>query len=201
MDLKKHYTDLFHEHGDSSNAVQYSDSKTQIKRFEILKEIDVKLNSVIDIGCGLGHLYDYLSSEQSIDYLGLDFVEEFIHQANKTHPEKNVNFKTFDIITEEIPLNYDYIMLSGVFNNKMEDNWLFMKNTLKKMYNSANKGISFNAMSTYVDYQDESLFYVNPCKVFDFCKTEFGAKRITLRNDYLVKENSVPFEFAMYIYK
>ena len=95
---------------------------------------------------------------------------------------------------------YDYVFLSGVFNNIMENNWEFMKLTLRKMFNACNKGIAFNAMSTYVDYFDEELFYVDPCKVFDFCKKELSSK-VTLRNDYLIKENSIPFEFAIYVYK
>ena len=200
-DLRNHYKTLFDEHGDSAKSVQCTDSKTQFKRFEILSEVDSELNSVIDLGCGLGDLYKYLNKKNNhIKYLGLDFVEEFIDAANKNLSTNCVDFKVFDILNEEIPQGYDYIILSGVFNNIREDNWGFMKNALRKMFKSCNKGISFNAMSTYVDYYDEGLFYVDPCKVFDFCKKELGAK-VTLRNDYVVKENSIPFEFVIYIYK
>jgi SAM-dependent methyltransferase len=200
-ELKNHYKKLFSEYGDSANSVQYSDTKTQFKRFKVLTELDVQLNSVIDLGCGLGHLYDYLEvKEPGIKYLGLDFVEEFIEVAKNKSTKENVTFKLCDITNDTIPKGYDYVFLSGVFNNIMENNWEFMKLTLRKMFNACNKGIAFNAMSTYVDYFDEELFYVDPCKVFDFCKKELSSK-VTLRNDYLIKENSIPFEFAIYVYK
>lgn len=200
-DIKKHYETLFSKHGNSAKSVQYTDEKTQYKRFEILTEISDKLNSVIDLGCGLGDLYKYIKTkEENVKYLGLDFVKEFITSANSNLKNVNTNFQLFDIEKQDIPRGYDYIMLSGVFNNIMTDNWEFMKTALKKMYLSCNKGIAFNAMSSYVDYYDENLFYIDPCKVFDFCKRELSPK-VTLRNDYLIKENSIPFEFAVYVYK
>ena len=200
-ELKKHYKELFTKHGDSAQSVQYTDQKTQFRRFEILSEISDNLNSVVDLGCGLGDLYKYINQQEpKITYLGLDFVEEFVETANKNLKSDSVSFEVFDILNQDIPTGYDYVLLSGVFNNKMENNWEFMKLSLRKMFAACNKGIAFNAMSTYVDYYDDGLFYVDPWKVFDFCKKELGAK-ITLRNDYLVKENSIPFEFAVYVYK
>lgn len=199
--LKKHYKNLFSKYGNSAKSVQYTDKETQYKRFKILTEISNNLSSVVDLGCGLGDLYKYLEEkEENIKYLGLDFVEEFIQSAKQNTENSHTKFEVFDILKQEIPKGYDYVLLSGVFNNIMDDNWEFMKLSLKKMYTACNKGIAFNAMSSYVDYYDKDLFYINPCKVFDFCKTELSAK-VTLRNDYLIKENSIPFEFAIYVYK
>jgi hypothetical protein len=94
----------------------------------------------------------------------------------------------------------DYVMLSGVFNNKMDDNQGFMHSTLERMFNAAEKGISFNAMSSYVDYKDEELYYVDPMDIFAFCKTKLGGHPV-LRHDYVVSKDGYPFEFAMYVYK
>ena len=201
MELKKHYQDLFAEHGNSSHAVQYSDSASQFKRFEILQQIDRSMESVVDIGCGLGHLYEFLQTKnENIRYLGLDFVKEFIQAAQNTHGKDQVAFQVCDLYQDQIPSGYDYALLSGVFNNLMPDNWGFMRMTLEKMFAAANKGIAFNCMSTYVDYFDAGLFYVNPCEVFDFCKRELGRK-VVLRNEYLIREGSIPFECTFYVYK
>lgn len=200
-ELKKHYQNLFAEHGNSSHAVQYADSNSQFKRFEILHQIDTDMQSVVDVGCGLGHLYEFLQSKNpKIQYLGLDFVDEFIEAAQATHGKEQVSFEVFDLYENEIPNGYDYALLSGVFNNLMPNNWGFMHITLKKMFAAATKGIAFNCMSTYVDYFDKGLFYANPCEVFDFCKRELNAK-VILRNDYLVREGSIPFECTFYLYK
>ena len=63
MDLKKHYKELYSKHGDDSKAVQYSDIQSQNKRFEILTEISIEIFSVVDVGCGLSHMYNYLLSK------------------------------------------------------------------------------------------------------------------------------------------
>lgn len=202
MDLKKHYTELYRKYGDDSKAVQYSDEKSQTERFKILCGIDPHLQSVVDVGCGLAHLYSYLQSTGFTGkYCGLDFVPDFI-AANKekyAHDDQTA-FSEFDITSQEIPSGYDYIMLSGVFNNLMDDNETFMLHAIRKMFDAAAKGVAFNAMSTYVDFQADNLYYSDPLRVFDFCKRNI-TKKVTLRHDYLVKENSIPFEYAIYLYK
>ncbi len=205
--IKQHYKNLFQEHGVSAQSVQYTDHKSHYERFKVLSQIipsfDSNLdNSILDVGCGLGHLYDFLKKAKGFEgnYLGLDFVDEFIQSAKELYKEDtNANFEVFDI-SKKLPTGYDYAILSGVFNNKSDNNKDFMFHTIRNMFEATNKGVAFNAMSTYVDYQDEGLFYTNPLEVFDFCKKEL-TKKVTLRHDYLVKENSIPFEFSIYLYK
>jgi SAM-dependent methyltransferase len=200
--LKQHYQNLLSKHGTSPFAVQYPNKTSQYKRFEILTSTIKQNDSIIDVGCGLGDMYQYLSEHQfNGKYLGLDFVDEFIELAIKKHSHnKNIDFQCFDLLTEKIPDNYDYILLSGVFNNNTPNNKEFMLNTLNKMFKSCKKGIAFNAMSTYVDYQDESLYYTNPLTIFDYCKRNLSSK-VTLKHDYLLKKGSIPYEYTIYVYR
>jgi len=202
QNIKIHYQNLFDKHGDAPESVQYSNTESQLKRFEILFEIDKNMSSLIDMGCGLAHLYDYLISKKfNGKYLGLDFVPEFIEADKlKFKNDSQASFMEFDIIKQEIPEGYDFVLLSGVFNNKMNNNKDFMLNGITKMFKSCKKGVAFNAMSTYVDFQAEDLYYSNPLEVFDFCKRNL-TKKVALRHDYLVKKNSIPFEYAIYLYK
>ena len=202
MNIKKHYQELFKKYGDSAESVQYSDKVTQFKRFEILNQVAPKLTSVIDVGCGLAHLYEFLESKnQQVKYLGLDFVNEFINVNSQKYKDKsNVTFQQYDITVDTFPSGYDYVLLSGVFNNKFNNNKEFMLSSISKMYNACNNAIAFNAMSTYVDYMENNLYYSDPLEVFDFCKSNLS-KKVTLRHDYLVKENSIPFEYCIYVYK
>ena len=201
MDLKEHFKELYREHGNSPKSVHWTDTKTQEKRFEILLEVDRNLESVMDVGCGLGDMYKYLLSRgYKGKYCGTDFVEEFIQAASKNFTATNAVFKLNDIKNEELPSGYDYVLLSGVFNNKTGDNKEFMLDTINKMFAACKKGIAFNAMSTYVDYQDEILYYSDPLEVFDYCKKNL-TRKVTLRHDYLVKQNSIPYEYALYLYK
>lgn len=201
-EIRKHYQELFKKHGVSSEALQYSDKSSQFKRFEILSQIDSNLKSVVDIGCGLGHFYQFLKHKNFNGiYLGLDYVQEFVVESKKIYSEEtNAEFKHLDIISGELEKGYDYVFLSGVFNNKFENNKEFMEVTIRKMFDASSKGIAFNAMSTYVDYQDSNLYYSNPLEIFEFCKKNISSK-VTLRHDYLVKENSIPFEYCIYVYR
>jgi SAM-dependent methyltransferase len=204
VNIKDHYKELYLKYGDNSKSVQYTDQKSHYERFKVLCEISPQMNSVVDIGCGLAHLYEYLLSLGfNGRYCGLDFVKEFIISDKKKYKDDDrALFIELDIAHEGFPRGYDFVLLSGVFNNKTVNNKEFMLSTIAKMYDACNKGIAFNAMSTYVDYQveDLDLYYSDPLEIFDYCKKRI-AKKVILRHDYLVKEDSIPFEYAIYLYK
>ena len=200
-ELIEHYQSLLAKHGDSPQALQYRDAETQIARFKILSEIAPELNSVLDVGCGLGHLYLYLKSVGFTgQYVGVDIVPEFAEMATKNFKdEPSVTIKLASGL-DPLPTGCDFVMLSGVFNNRMPDNKSFMEATLHRMFNAAKKGIAFNAMTSYVDYHDDNLYYVDPMEIFAFCKNELGGHPV-LRHDYVLSEGGFPFEFAVYVYK
>ncbi|WP_371194141.1 trans-aconitate 2-methyltransferase [Glaciecola sp. SC05] len=200
--IKQHYQQLFEKHGRDHNAVQYSSRESQLARFDVLLDIAKDIDSVADIGCGLGDLLPLLrQSHPHAQYIGYDFVDAFVTDASTQYSEdKRASFKQLDILQDCINEKSDYVVLSGMLNNLMEDNEYFTEVTLQKMWQAANKGIAFNALSNYVDYQDEGLYYHDPLKLFHYCKTHLS-KYVTLRHDYDVKENSIPFEFTIYVFK
>lgn len=195
-DVRAHYRELLQTHGDSHEAAQYSSKESQEVRFQVLIEIaDIRGAKVLDFGCGTAHLATFLK-DKGIDceYVGVDFVTEFFPYALKKHPRHR--FGTWDEVKDE---EFDYAFVSGVFNNKTDNNENFYKETVKEIFARVRKGFAFNMMSTYVDYFDEGLYYVKPEDVFAYVKslTPF----VTLRNDYQVKPGSIPFEFAIYAYR
>jgi SAM-dependent methyltransferase len=200
--IKQHYQQLFEKHGRDHNAVQYSSRESQYARFKVLLEIADNLDSVADIGCGLGDLLPLLRQKYpKVSYTGYDFVDAFINDAKRQFSnDKLAQFKQLDIRQDHIEEKADYVFLSGMLNNLMDDNAAFTERTLQRMWLAANKGIAFNALSCYVDYQDEGLCYHDPLKLFHFCKTNFS-KYVSLRHDYDVKEHSIPFEFTIYVFK
>lgn len=199
-DLIHHYQSLLAKHGPTAQAVQWADTETQVGRFSILTEISADLGRVLDVGCGLGHLYSFLRAKGfEGTYQGVDIVPEFIEFASDAFASNPA--ARADLITPDAPLPFcDYAILSGVFNNKMDDNWGFMTSTLRRMFEAADKGIAFNAMTSHVDFHDEGLYYVDPMKVFEFCKSELGGHPV-LRHDYTLRPGGFPFEFAVYVYK
>jgi len=194
-DIRRHYERLHTLHGNSPAAVQYSDRDSQEARFRVLAEIgSLDGARVLDFGCGLGHMLDWLKAEDiRVNYTGVDIVPGFLGTAAERHPEHR--FCSWEDL-DDTP--FDWAFVSGVFNNRRADNWGFMTDTVSALFARTLKGVAFNAMSTWVDWQDADLWYVEPERVFTFAKSQ--TPFITLRNDYLVREVSVPFEFACYLY-
>lgn len=198
--LISHYQALLAEHGPGAQAVQWADAQTQSARFAVLTGIAPELGRVLDVGCGLAHLHAFLKARgYTGSYHGVDIVPEFITHANAAMADDPKAQAT--LISPDAPLpTCDYALLSGVFNNRMDDNWGFMTQTLHRMWASAERGIAFNAMTSHVDYHDEGLYYVDPMQVFTFCKAELGGHPV-LRHDYTLRPGGFPFEFAIYLYK
>lgn len=197
LDLQAHYRNLLLEHGDGPQAVQYSSRESQERRFDIIAEIgDLNGSSILDFGCGTGQLYAYLKRKGiEVDYYGADIVDEFLTLCRSKFPHGR--FGRFEDFAGQ---QFDYVLLSGVFNNRIKDNTGFYRDTLKSLFGVARKGLSFNMMSAYVDYQDQGLFYEYPENVYAFLKQNL-TPFVTLRNDYEVKPGVPPFDFTIYAYR
>ncbi len=195
--LKAHYRDLLVKFGDSAESAQYSSRESQERRFKILAQIaELNGSSILDFGCGAGHLGTYLNSKNiQFRYTGVDIVDDFFDIASAKNPGSR-----FGVIEDFEHEKFDYIFISGVFNNKRKDNRKFYQESLKKLFGMCTKGVAFNMMSTYVDYKDPNLFYESPERVIRFIKQEV-TPFVCLRHDYEVKQGVVPFEFAVYAYK
>lgn len=200
-DLVGHYAQRFSVHGATVQALQWSDESSQIERFAILADGFRGPGSVLDFGCGFCDLLPFLREKGlAHDYLGIDVVPDFVEESERRlagHDNADVRLAEQG---QALPVGFDYVTVSGVFNNIRDDNWKFMTDTLSECFAVANTGVLFNAMSTYVDYEDKDIFYVDPFELAKYCKLKLGA-HIVLRHDYVLKQGGFPFEFAMFLYK
>ncbi|MBP2645913.1 MAG: hypothetical protein H6Q75_1353 [Firmicutes bacterium] len=189
MELAEHFQQLFIKYGDSPEANQ--------KRFEVLTSIaDLHETKILDFGCGTAHLVDYLNQRGiKVDYTGVDIVEEMLEFAGNKYPEYN-----FCRLQEALRDTYDYAFVSGTFNNLINNNKKFYRETIKDLFSVVNKGLAFNMLSAYVDYYDAGLFYEKPEDVFAYIKKEVSPY-VVLRNDYQIKSGIIPFEFTVYVYR
>ena len=196
MNIEEHYRCLFQTYGDSYKSAQWSNRETQEKRFEILTEISNLTNKrILDFGCGTGDLASYFEKKNiAVDYTGVDIVEELLDCAKIKHPQHK-----FGKLAEFEGEKFDFIIISGVFNNKFDNNEQFYMETLSTLKTRCNEGIAFNMLSKYVDYYDEHLFYEYPEKVFKFAKENI-TPYVVIRNEYELKDGVIPFEFTTYLY-
>lgn len=201
--IYKLYNKLFDNYGNSPNAVKARDSKQQYLRFKELVDIICLKNNdkILDVGCGLGDLSEYLRERKfKVEYLGVDFVDGFINSARKHYGDSKTKFLRLDIKNQDFPKKYDWLILSGLFNDRKKNSNKFMLKIIQKMFRSSKKGIAFNSLSKYVDYEDKSLFYSHPDKITQFCIKNLS-KYVVLKTNYQLKKNTIPFEYTIAVFK
>jgi SAM-dependent methyltransferase len=165
-------------------------------RFKALSEIGIKNgDSILDVGCGFADMYVYLKQiGWKGNYEGIDINSNLIEIATNLHPD--VKFQNKDFLSSKITSKYDWVLSSGIFNAQLlhEDNMEYIKNMLKKMYQTSLKGVSSDFMSTYVDFQHPDAYHTNPSELLEFLKSEINTSQV-IRMDYL------QYEFCVYLKK
>ena len=100
-------------------AVGWLDGKTNQRiRFKTLLDIGVSSgDSILDVGCGVGHLTEYLNNADiKVHYTGIDTNKNAIDQAKKVHT--NEIFIHGSVKDVHRTYNWDWGLASGVFNYK-----------------------------------------------------------------------------------
>jgi SAM-dependent methyltransferase len=200
-ELSKHYDGLVKRHGDAPEGAQYADRETQERRMAVLCDIGVAKDSkVLDFGCGTGQLLSFL--QRSIgyegEYVGYDISPEAIDRARSAHPIGR--FEVRNILDRPAEERFDYVLVSGVFNNLISDNRAFFEAVSRRLMAQVDVGYAFNMLSRFVDYFDDGLYYEDPLHAFRFCKEQLSPL-VTLRHDYAVRSGSIPFEFSIYVHR
>jgi ubiquinone/menaquinone biosynthesis C-methylase UbiE len=173
-------------------GVKWESAESQILRFKILCEISPEINtsSLLDIGCGLGHLAEYLYAHNfKGQYKGIDICNQMIELAKKKHPDLDFENNDIDSVDDN---SVDYVLASGIFAFV---DYMQLQLLIQSLFSKAKKGVAFNCLSIYApeEKKESALFYPNPSEIFDLC--ERLTPCVTLRHDYL--EN----DFTVYLYK
>jgi SAM-dependent methyltransferase len=174
----------------SPGSVAWSSEESQINRFKVLYDVGItKDDTVLDLGCGLGHMVDFHSKlgYNSDNYLGVDINPNYIIYAIQRNP--NVKFITGEIY--DVSDNYDYVVGSGVFTIKMALEEVF--DAIDASFRICNKGLAFNFINEgFINEPGFNTF--NPKTLYDTIKKKYN--NIKLVSHYLGDE-----DFTIYIYK
>lgn len=185
--------DKFQGNPEDSRSVGWSDRALQWKRFEALTSVvPIEGKSILDLGCGLGNLVDYLSEKDwKGDYTGWDLSDKMVKICRDRFPD--MAFDVMDILNYDGEKRFDVVVASGLFCVPLSDETRYHK-TIEKMFSLCREAIAFNLISTYVNFQEDHLRYTSPDEIFDFCKKNL-TRYVALRHDYM------PFDYAVYAYK
>jgi trans-aconitate methyltransferase len=144
---------------------------------------------VADIGCGLGDLLTFLRHKDftQLLYRGYDILPDMVARAVSSHHDSEAVFQKIDELWEI--QSADYCFASGIFNAKLaysdERWWDHVQSCIREMAAKSKHALVFNMLSRYSDRhkQERTLYYADPCQVFDWCKREIS-RDVALLHDY-----------------
>ncbi len=190
--IREFYAPLLAEHGDDKAAVGYPEPAGQQGRYMMLCEVgDLTKASILDVGCGLGHLLDFLKQRGfEGDYLGIDLQEEMVARARKRHPE--ARFEVADFLEDKPEFEgRDFVLASGVLQHCDP---ALRERFISRMYELCGTAAAFNCFSTWYDNHPEQGFRIaNPLEVLDYCRGL--TTRLLFRHEYIAHD------FTIYMYR
>ncbi len=191
-ELQTYYQQNLENFGPGARGVGWKSEEAQCRRFDQLLKIinDSDDFTINDLGCGVGHLFQYLDNKKYNVrlYTGYDTLQAMLIPAIETF--RSFNNAVFNRIETSKDLRKaDYTVASGIFNLKYsipEYQWLsYVLETIHFMNVHSVKGFAFNMLTTYSDkeYTKEHLYYADPVFFFEFCKKNFS-RNVALLHDY-----------------
>ena len=71
-----------------------------------------QIDSILDVACGdFIWMNKLISDNKHLNYLGLEIVDSIVKKNNKIFSNQNINFICSDVINEDLPQNYDFILV------------------------------------------------------------------------------------------
>lgn len=159
--LTKFYEESLAQYGpDHPKAVRWLNLHNQLARFEALCKIgDLNAKTVLDVGSGLGDLYDFLAHNfQDVNYFGIDLVPEMVKRAKAKYPQ--ARFELSDVFG--LPGKFDYILASGAMTFNVSGGKAFYFEMIAKMFELANSGVAFNLLHQSYFNSDENFLVYSP---------------------------------------
>eukprot|EP00439_Symbiodinium_sp_Y106_P088546 s1_g1082.t1 len=171
LSLVRHYESCLETHGPNHMGVDWPNEEDLKVRFDVMLGVIAKQPegtpvSLLDLGCGPGLLVDHLAGQQHADleirYQGIDVSGPMIEAARARHPDHEFTVRNV-LINPIAPQSVDYVVMNGVMTEKrdltFETMETFATDLIAAAFHSAKKGIAFNVMSPYVDWQRDDLFH------------------------------------------
>lgn len=192
-EIRSMYKAGYKNHGDSPAALLTPKGRNNLRFRALLPLLEQPGLSILDYGCGLGYLFDYLQeNDKSVHYTGMDMLPEFVDVCRQKHG----NRAEFQLIEAEQTLegHFDLVFASGVFNIRSHaDDRLsreYATERLKQLFAAANVALVCDFLSPYVDYKQGDSQHFDTGFIAEFCAHELS-RRFIIRHDLL------PYEYTL----
>jgi len=144
--LKEHFRRQIDQYDDPARACSWRDADVARRNFAAVSQLfahETNPFSVYEVGCGFATLGEFLSEHYPLaTYSGSDLLPEMIDRAKARNTAANVEQR--DILVNPPVQQYDYVVISGLFNLRMsndDESWFtFVKSMLRAAFGIAKKG-------------------------------------------------------------
>jgi hypothetical protein len=169
------YQPNFLRHGSTPLGTFQNNLTTISERHQQLMEHLLRVRSshfsICDVGSGTAELHSLLTQRcVGHTYTGIEIVPEMVSTSSEQYPSARI--LNLDFLDSAFKERFDFLVVSGTFNlpgRTPRRRWeQFVFDVISKMYDLADVGISFNALTSFSTYQAKELFYLNPAKVVEF---------------------------------
>lgn len=195
--IEDEYRRAFEEHGFSPSSVLTPKGRSHL-RYRVLDSLVHEDVSILDYGCGLGFLYEYLARMGvRFEYTGVDFVPEFIEDCRKRHDQENAKFK---LISPSQPLegSYDIVFASGVFNlashESSNDSRKYASDRIRELFLLCDNVFVCDFLSAFVDFEQEGAQHFS----FDEIAS-LSVKNLSRR--FYIRHDLLPYEFTLVAFR
>lgn len=197
--LVRHYEDCLLRHGATPQGVDWPNGADLEARFSVMLDLLDGAGArptLLDLGCGPGFLVDYLDATGRLDrvrYRGIDLSPRMIKAARQRWP--TVDFECRNMLSAPLQeQSVDIVVMNGVLTERQslsQDRMRALAASLvKAAFDAARIGISFNVMSTHVDWQRPDLFHWAFDDVAAFLRKSVS-RHYSFRADYGLHEYTV----------
>ena len=190
------YRKAFADNGRGQSAVLCPKGRQPIRYAAMLKGFALVNQSILDYGCGLAHLYEYLlQNAPQCSYRGVDIVPEFIDDNAKRFAGAQ-----FSLIAgiDDVQQHADIVIASGVFNLRYVadpvQNQAFVYSQIARLFELSKLGVCVDFLSNYVDFQAPGAFHIAPGEVLRFVHENLSRRAI-------VDHAYLPYEYCVTVYK
>jgi len=205
----EYFSGRFKKYGFSHKSLTWESPYTQNSRFvELLKVCTMgqKLKdfTLLDFGCGLGHLYKFIKDNGlllswGIDYEGADINRDFICEAAKNYPAAKFSIKDDGTYLRQ----FDYTVCSGLYNLKFSEEFdisVHYTSELSRLFSSVGCGLAVNFQTCnalplipprHRDGEKKKFYFHDPEKLLHDLKTITG--NISISGNYLPGDYDITF--------
>lgn len=184
------HKDRMEEFGKGSiGALGWLSPESQEARYKSLAGIgDLSNKSLLDVGCGHGDLYTFLSAKYpNIQYTGLDHMPEVLDIAFerfKDHPQVKILQGDF----WQVPLpKADYVIACGALSYRHSDP-NFLESMITKLYDAAKIAMGFTLLSDV--YEGQQLLVAHQSwQVLKHCRSI--CEKVEFKDDYWADDFTV----------